>query len=67
MRSASDPSAFRDRLRKNAPGCKKRQGTTSPVAEKLVQAEGWGFIPGIKPMESALGFSPCGMLFVRFI
>jgi hypothetical protein len=57
MHSASDPSAFHDRLRKNTPGCKKRQGTTSPAAEELVQAVGRGFIPGIKPMESALALA----------
>jgi hypothetical protein len=48
MRSASDPLAFLGRLRKNTPGGKKCQGTTLQAAEKLVQAIGRGFIPGIK-------------------
>jgi hypothetical protein len=33
-------------------GCKKRQGTTSPAAEKLLRAVGWGFIPGTTPSTS---------------
>jgi hypothetical protein len=33
------------------------QGTTLQAAEKLVQAVGRGFIPGIKPMESAVALA----------
>ena len=44
-------------------GCEKTlwlqeaSGTTSQAAEKLVQAVGPGFIPGIKPMESAFALA----------